>query len=105
MTVISDFVAGVDVILDTLGSDMVLTDVNGGARNVRGAITSVGKDDEPLVGAVGVDTRILYLKNLNPRPVKFDVITTGTGDKYTIHSVHVIEVNNGVAAIQCVVDK
>ena len=100
---VADFNNGIKTILDALGSDYQWTDNAGGVRSVRAAITTLGAEDAPLVNAVGIDARIMYLEPVTPGPSKFDTFANQFGAVYAAHDVHPIIIDNQLVGYKMVV--
>ena len=89
MTIANDFAN----IIKRLGSDFIFKD-GATPRTIRAALVNIGKEDQVLVNALGVEGRILYIQPTTPPPGKFNEAISPTGRVYAVHFIHEIIVDD-----------
>jgi len=100
---VADFAGGLATIINELGASANVIDADGtNARSIDCVISSLGKEDEALVNAYGIDSRVLYtIETTNP-PKQFDRVTYA-GVVYVVKDVNPIDPNGTLVGYKCVV--
>lgn len=95
MAISGDFAKGLKDIITQLGTPATVEDTAGGVRNVRIAISTLGKEDQALINSLGEDARVIYAQTLNPRPAKFHRFKIqASNEVFVIHTSHNIIIDN-----------
>lgn len=98
-----DFALAIQQIVQELGNTLTVTDTAGATRTMRGAVTTIGKEEAALVNSVGIEARIVYTRNEANPLQKFEMIRTVNGGQYTVLDVHMIELDNTIVGYKAVV--
>ncbi|MFS1865164.1 hypothetical protein [Vibrio breoganii] len=89
----NDFKAAWETMIDVSGSDFTYKASDGSTGSVRMFFMIVGKDDETLINALGLDARIAAIKpeiDLG----KYTIVTSPTGKTYNVEASHEVLVDN-----------
>jgi hypothetical protein len=77
--------------VNELGESVSLAPVSGTAETVKLFTTPLGKDDQHLINAFGVDARVGKML-ATPLAVKFDTVIMTDGTEYVVQAVHEVRI-------------